>query len=591
MEVDVRLVIPELPAVAERCATRAVRLDDHAGTCQVFTTDTATGASRVVTDRPQGTTRCAIDPTGGSVWWFDDDATGVGVWRVQAFEGGPDRAALPGVPAGRSAGLAMTVDGTVALGAGVGEDVEVYLGRPGGAARRVARLAGHCAVVDVSPDGRLVAVGAAPGAPDAVRLLGPDGTVVARLSGVDGQVWAIGFRPQPGPATLLCVVEDGRRYHPALWTLHDGLSRVDIADHDGFDTEMTAGWYPDGRRMLIRRHRHARSHLYEVDLERRSCRPITTPPGSILAAEVQADGVLRYVWTRSGTPAQIRVAPSPAPAPPYPAGRGPDTDVWVDGPGGRIHALLTPGPPRADGDERPRPAVFLLHGGPFNAALDAYDPMVEIMHRIGFSVVRVNYRGSTGYGAVWRSAFDDGVGLTQVADVAAVHRHLVSTGVVDGTRTALVGESWGGYLALLAAGVEPDLWCGVAAVNPVADLVCAFRDTTPAVRALDTRLFGGTPDDVPSAYLRSSPITYAGAVRVPVLIVAGRDDVKCPPAQIRGYAEALSRHGGDIDVVWTGHGHEAHEAAGRIGVITAVIRHVGRSAGGAPEPAREEVTQ
>jgi acylaminoacyl-peptidase len=85
-----------------------------------------------------------------------------------------------------------------------------------------------------------------------------------------------------------------------------------------------------------------------------------------------------------------------------------------------VHTLLTL--PDSPG---PHPAVFLLHGGPYEAALDAYDPLVTVFVSIGFAVARPNYRGSSGYGAAWRDRFDEGVGFTQLRDLAAARAHLV----------------------------------------------------------------------------------------------------------------------------------------------------------------------
>src|SRR5687767_5051406 len=103
MELEVRVVYPELPVVAERAPHRRVSIGDSGGRCEVWAYDARTGTDRVVTARPGGTTRAAIDPLGQAVWWFDDDVTGVGVWRTQPFGGGTDRTALPGVPGGRPA--------------------------------------------------------------------------------------------------------------------------------------------------------------------------------------------------------------------------------------------------------------------------------------------------------------------------------------------------------------------------------------------------------------------------------------------------------------------------------------------------------
>jgi dienelactone hydrolase len=565
---DVRLIYPGLPDLAELAPHRGVHVDDHAGRCEVFATDARTGARRLVTDRPLGTVSCAIDPAGARIWWFDDDASGTGTWRVQRFDGGPDRPALPGVPAGRDAGLAMALDGTVAVGVGTPDGLSVHLSRPRTLPREILRIPGHARVLDLSPDGALLAIGGEPDAPDAIRIHHATGTPAATVSGRTGRRWAPGFRPLVRTPELLVVTEVDGRYRLETWTGDAGLRPLAGPD---FDTEITASWYPDGRRVLVRQDRHARTVLFEVDPERGTRSALPTPPGSLLAAAVQADGMLRYLWTDSATAPELR---SGLDRPAYQRASA-YRDIWVDGPGGRIHALVTPGP--GDG---PGPAVFLLHAGPFEAAMDAYDPTVTILAGLGCVVVRVNYRGSTGYGPTWRHDFRAGVGLTQLADIAAVRAELVRAGVVDAARTALAGESWGGYLALLAAGVQPDHWCSVAAVSPVADYRLAFRDTTPGIRALDVSLFGGTPDEVPDRYALSSPVTYAHAVAAPVLIVSSPDDPKCPPAQIHSYLAALRDHGQEPAVIWTGHGHQPYDTDGRVDVITAVIRHVGRTLGG-----------
>ena len=73
----------------------------------------------------------------------------------------------------------------------------------------------------------------------------------------------------------------------------------------------------------------------------------------------------------------------------------------------------------------------------------------------GFTVVEINYRGSTGYGSAWRDAIEGRPGLTELEDVAAVVDALVAEGIADPARTVVEGWSWGGYLALLAAGTQP----------------------------------------------------------------------------------------------------------------------------------------
>jgi len=56
-------------------------------------------------------------------------------------------------------------------------------------------------------------------------------------------------------------------------------------------------------------------------------------------------------------------------------------------------------------------------------------------------------------------------------------------------------------------------------------------------------LFGGSPAERPDFYRERSPITYAERVRVPVLILAGRNDPRCPIRQIENYLSRLRELG------------------------------------------------
>lgn len=521
----------------------------------------------------------AIDPSGEQVWWFDDDLAGVGTWQVQPFAGGPDRAALPGVPAGRAGGLSTALDGTVAVAIGTDAGSTVHLAGPGEPARELLRTAAYRHLVDLAPDGSLVAVGGEPDAPDAVTVLDRAGRVRAELDGGSGQLWGMGFAPA-GPPVLLLVLERPDGYRLARWTPAAGLVVLPGA---AFDSEVAASWYPDGRRVLVRHDRQARSTLVEIDPDTGAARPLPTAPGSILAAGVQPDGDLQYVWTSGNHPPRLRTGSGlrlPGAELSVLAGRR--AELWAPGPGGPVHALVS-----ALAGPGPYPTVFLLHGGPHEAARDEYDPLVSIFLSTGCAVVRPNYRGSTGYGPAWRAAVAaDGVGLTQLADLAAVRAEAVRTGLARPELTAVAGESWGGYLALLAAGVQPDQWRAVAALAPVADYAGAFRAATPAVRALDVRLFGGDPDQVPDRYAAASPVTYADRVRAPVLIVAGTDDPRCPPGQIRFYAAELARHGRTPDLRWTRSGHEDHRAAERAETLGALVTFVCTALGGHALPDR-----
>ncbi|MFI6645475.1 S9 family peptidase [Streptomyces sp. NPDC050504] len=576
-----------LPTIAELAPDRGCFAGEADDRCEVFAWDLAQGTARQVTDRPGlGTDTADVDPHGRTIWWFDDGPTGVGRWLLQPWEGGADTPALPGVPPGAHGGLAMAADGTAAVGLLGPEGLSLHLRSPEGQVRTLLTGAGHGELVDLSADGSLLAVCGEPTDRAAVRVLDRSGRPVATLSGTRHPLWALGFGPDTGPSRLLLVAERADGYQLGTWSPVGGMR---LAGWCRFDTEVSASWCPDGR-VLVRQDRHGRSTLSAVDLLRRSRIPLATPPGTVLDARMQpvvgearvrneqgAD--LHYIWTETSTPPVLRTSSGRMPPGEQAVAAGPPvevTDRWTPGPGGPIHTLFSVPAHRP----RPWPTVFLVHGGPFEQDRDAYDPTVTLLTAAGYAVARVNYRGSTGYGPAWRNAFDDGVGLTQVADLAAVRADLVGAGLADPERTGLAGWSWGGYLTLLALGTQPDLWRAGAAVHPVADSAAAFRAGTSALRSLDTRLFGGTPDQVPDRYAESSPVTYAARVRAPVLLVAGGNDVKCPPEQIVAYADALRAHGTEPELLELDTGHDSRAVQSQATALIRVVTFLGTALGG-----------
>jgi dipeptidyl aminopeptidase/acylaminoacyl peptidase len=129
------------------------------------------------------------------------------------------------------------------------------------------------------------------------------------------------------------------------------------------------------------------------------------------------------------------------------------------------------------------------------------------------------------------------------------------------------GWSWGGYLALLAAGTQPDRWAAALAGVPVADYLAAYEDEMEQLRSFDRALFGGSPDELHDLYVQCSPLTHVAAVRAPVLVLAGENDPRCPIRQIDNYLDALAARGATYEVSRFDAGHGSL-------VVEQTLRHV-----------------
>lgn len=576
-----------LPEWAEDAPDRSLYVSNVTGTFELYAWDRATGTKRQATNRPNGTSEGTLTPDGQWVWWFSDtDGDEFGVWMRQPFDGsGPDEPAAPGLGSSYPAGLALGRDGLAVVGRSTeDEGASVHVVRPGAAPVEIYRSPESAGVGALSEDGTLVVVEHTEHGDamhSALRVLTLDGATVAELDDTCGGqeelgLECLGFAPVAGDARLLVAHQRRGRWEPMIWDIAAGTER----ELSGIDLpgDVSAEWYPDGAALLVVHSYQARSEIFRYELNGGVLARLDTPAGSVNGATARPDGTVEFLWSSAALPTEVRsttgavVLESPGDkAPPS----VPVEDVWVEGPGGPVHALVQ----KPATGWAPYPTVFEIHGGPTWHDSDAFaaGPAAWLDH--GFAVVRVNYRGSTGYGREWTDALKHRVGLIELEDIAAVREWAVGSGLADPAKLVLAGGSWGGFLTLLGLGTQPDSWAvGVAAV-PVADYVTAYGDEMEALKALDRTLFGGSPEEVPERFEASSPITYVEKVKAPVYISAGLNDPRCPIRQIDDYVERLEDLGKVHEVYRYDAGHGSLVVEERIKQLRLeldfVLRHLG----------------
>ena len=545
-------------------------VSDDDGTVQAWSFDLATGDRHQLTRQDVGVESVVVLPDGrGVAWWADDSGDENGAWMVTSVDGARTSRLVPALPPGWAQGLSL-VDDVVALGLADddGYRVHVVVGdapprqvfsstQPAGIGREWETTAGGlCAdgsllCIRHSDDGDILHF--------ALRVIDVATGETAgeqRDSGLTLKVAA--WSPRPGDHRLAIVHERDGIERPAIWDLASGTRRDYPVDLPG--PVDVAGWWPDGSGLLLLHHWHGRRTLHRLDVDSGEVALVHDPQGWVSGAGVRPDGT---VWLRDESatrPPRVRtldgdVVLAPL-GPVQPAGR-PHTSFVVDGEAGPIHVLLTvpDGPP-------PYPTVVMVHGGPEWAYPDDLDAWAQALTDEGYAVVKPNYRGSTGSTVAWRTALHGGnIGLPEVADVVATLDHLVAEGISDPGRVAIEGWSWGGYVALLAAGLHPDRWAAVIGGIPVCDSVMTHEDCSPPQRAYDVAIMGGTPAQLPDLYAERSPSTYVDRVSAPVLLIAGEHDSACPIRQVRHYAGLLEARGADVTTHVYAAGHHANSSA------------------------------
>ena len=137
-----------------------------------------------------------------------------------------------------------------------------------------------------------------------------------------------------------------------------------------------------------------------------------------------------------------------------------------------VSYLTLPTFQQAHGERRkPLPTVLIVHSGPWSRDYWRYDPEDEWLANRGYAVMRVNFRGSTGFGRSFVEASDFAWGGQMHEDLLDAIGWAVEKEVADRRRIAIMGTSYGGYAALYGLAFSPEVFaCGVALCGP-ADLV------------------------------------------------------------------------------------------------------------------------
>ena len=192
------------------------------------------------------------------------------------------------------------------------------------------------------------------------------------------------------------------------------------------------------------------------------------------------------------------------------------------------------------------PLLLDIHGGPHNAWTGAADT-AHLYHQElagkGWTILTLNPRGSDGYGNDFYAAIVGGWGRADERDFLEPVDELVAEGLVDSSRLAITGYSYGGFSACRLTAVT-DRFAGAVAGGLVCDLP-AMASSSDYGQFMAQIEFG-----VDRECLRElSPIAQAGRVRTPTLILHGASDVRCPLEQAERWFEALQVNGVESQMV------------------------------------------
>ena len=218
----------------------------------------------------------------------------------------------------------------------------------------------------------------------------------------------------------------------------------------------------------------------------------------------------------------------------------PERVTWKSKDGKQIAGLLYT--PRNIKPGTRVPAVLWIHGGPEGQDVFRSDPWAQYLAQSGYAVLEPNYRGSTGYGEVFRNLNVEDSNGGEVDDVAAGAQYLVARGLVDPARIAIGGGSHGGTMVAYAVTRYPDLFAAAMELFGVVDRELFVYRTNPSSAVRWMMKMGGSPTEKPELYRRANSLLSVDKIKTPLLILHGEDDPQVPPAESAAFAQALREH-------------------------------------------------
>ena len=183
-------------------------------------------------------------------------------------------------------------------------------------------------------------------------------------------------------------------------------------------------------------------------------------------------------------------------------------------------------------------AVLYVYGG--GGSLEKDDPRALALLKNGFEVVSVAYRGSSGFGQGLRRA-NRGVG--GVADVQDV----IDCGIYwrkqygKGREIALFGNSYGGFLSLLALAKASSPFVGGVTTSPAL--------TLRSLPLSSDTLLPLPPEEREKALEARSVLTQAARIKRPTLLFHGALDTIATTSEMQQVEERINESVGDCKLV------------------------------------------
>jgi dipeptidyl aminopeptidase/acylaminoacyl peptidase len=196
--------------------------------------------------------------------------------------------------------------------------------------------------------------------------------------------------------------------------------------------------------------------------------------------------------------------------------------------------------PAAASAASPAPLVVFVHGGPLGSwAGWSWRWNANLLVERGYAVLMPDPAISLGYGQAFIQRGWGRWGERPYTDVLAAVDAALERPDLDASRTALMGGSFGGYMANWVAG-HTDRFRAIVTHASLWELR-GFHGTTDDGMSWEQEM--GDPYVDASRYVDHSPSASIEAIRTPMLVIHGEADARVPISEALRLWTDLQRHG------------------------------------------------
>ncbi|MCW8128050.1 prolyl oligopeptidase family serine peptidase [Microbulbifer halophilus] len=193
-------------------------------------------------------------------------------------------------------------------------------------------------------------------------------------------------------------------------------------------------------------------------------------------------------------------------------------------------------PPGFDPQQK-YPLLLEIHGGPFANYGPRFAAEIQLYAAAGYVVLYTNPRGSTSYGQEFANLIHHNYPSQDYDDLMSGVDTLVDQGYIDEDRLYVTGGSGGGTLTAWIVG-KTDRFRAAVVAKPVINWE-SFVLTADYSRFFVDYWFAGMPWEEPENYRRRSPLTYAGNITTPTMLLTGEQDYRTPISETEQFYQAL----------------------------------------------------